>query len=153
MSKHPTNLFGVPPQALGEALAGMRYDALRDVIFSLMCQLNNDSKADAARARPKLSDALERGAMAMGLAHYHLVEAWKICERYMVQEKTQANLLQALAPFEGREATVATMQEMGKAVAEAFAKECAVCQVTADLTADLNGVHFCPEHAMHHGTW
>lgn len=82
MSNHLTSLYGIPPAELGRQLAGLRYDALRDVMFALMCQLNNDSKADAARERPKLADALERGAMAMGLVHYHMVEAWKICETY-----------------------------------------------------------------------
>jgi hypothetical protein len=84
MSNHPTSLYGIPPMELGRQLAKLRYDALRDVMFALMCQLNNDSKADAARDRPKLADALEKSAMAMALAQYHMVEAWKICEPHEV---------------------------------------------------------------------
>lgn len=81
---HPTSLYGIPPAELGRQLAGMRYDALGDVLFALMCQLHNDSQADAARERPKLANALEKGAAAIGLVHYHVVDAWQICEKFEV---------------------------------------------------------------------
>lgn len=83
--RHPTDVFGAPPAVTAEALADLRYDALRDVIFGLMCRLRNDGIADANRGRPQLAAELEKAAMALGLAHYHLVGAWKICR---LHEKT-----------------------------------------------------------------
>ncbi len=78
----------------------------------------------------------------------------------MTSEKPKtldAKILEALAPFEGRKATLEVMQEMGKALGKVFDTTCGACHRTesvgADLQKDINGVRFCGECAKHHGTW
>jgi mono/diheme cytochrome c family protein len=67
-------------------------------------------------------------------------------------------ILEALAPFEGREVTAEIMEEMGNAVGKVLGGwACAACHRAesegADLQRDCNSVRFCGECAKHHGSW
>jgi len=57
---HKTTVGGLPPEALAQAVASLRYDALRDFFQHLTVALKQDGFADFARGNPHLSRLLLR---------------------------------------------------------------------------------------------
>ncbi len=73
---------GTLTQLAGD-VGDLRYDALALFLRALAAKLAADGSADAHRGRPKLANALQKGAEAIQEAGSELERAWSICARHM----------------------------------------------------------------------
>jgi hypothetical protein len=88
--QHPVSVAGMSLKQLAKKLAGMRYDALSELLQHLSDQLTTDSLADANRLRLNLANELNRAALGVAVAQAHIEAAWKICEPHMRNSLTEA---------------------------------------------------------------
>ena len=84
MAKHPTTLacWGSHFGGLAREIAGLRYDALAQMLTNLARSIGGDADKDRIRDRPKLADALDDLATYLEMATLAAEAAWEICEPY-----------------------------------------------------------------------
>jgi hypothetical protein len=84
MMRHALLLQGFEShQEAAKAIADLRYDALRDLLYALSEQLEKDAQADSGRGRPKLAQSLDTASMKALDVAQHIDLAWSICAPFM----------------------------------------------------------------------
>ena len=81
---HPVQIAGWTPDEIGRRLAGLRYDALAEVLRSLSNTLVADSVADNAAGRVQLGGHLFQLSEYVGLASARASRAWIIASKHGV---------------------------------------------------------------------
>jgi len=73
-------------QEAARAIADLRYDSLRDLLYALAERLEKDAQADLGRGRPKLAQSLDNASIkALAMAH-NIDRAWAISAPFMESE-------------------------------------------------------------------
>jgi len=84
MMSHASLLHGFEShQDAAKAICGLRYDALRDLLYALADQLEKDAKADVGRDRPRLAENLSTASYTALSCAVQIDKAWTICAPHM----------------------------------------------------------------------
>lgn len=70
------------PKEIAESIAGLRYDAMEEVLRQLSKQLYVDALSDEGRKRMALAIQLNGVALILESAAARVNQAWKICEKH-----------------------------------------------------------------------
>jgi len=79
---HPTKIKNTSPEELAKLVAGLRYDALQDFLFSLANQLELDHLADKQKGNNKLAGHLRAASLQTFEAGKTIGKAWKISKTH-----------------------------------------------------------------------
>ena len=94
MKKHPIEVEGFDGdlQTLAHKIAGMRYDKIEELLYFLEQEFMDQSRADEARGRIKLSSLLFMISHILGMAKTLMHEIFLLCQPYMKEEINKENV-------------------------------------------------------------